>query len=252
MHSTNPTGTDIWPYNSAVRRTRIKICGIRDIESAELAADAGVDAIGLVFVEKSPRCISVDEAEKIVACLPAFIDPVALFVDASAEFIRTVCRHLGVRTVQLHGHETAEFAETLGDFNVIKAIAFDAENSQASLQPWIDSTANVVGLLWDTPPIKADDGSVLTGGSGKTFDWNGLASLQASGALNDLPPTILAGGLTAANVGQAIATASPFAVDVSSGVESSRGVKDARLINEFCQAVREADERFAQSRGSSA
>lgn len=235
-----------------MRRTRIKICGIRDIETAEVAADAGVDAIGLVFVEKSPRSISVDEAEKVVACLPAFIDPVALFVDASADLIRTVCRHLGVRTVQLHGHETPEFAETLGDFNVIKAIAFDAGNTRNSLQSWIETTANVVGLLWDTPPTRADDGTVLTGGSGKAFDWAGLASLQASGALNDLPPTILAGGLTAENVGHAVATVKPFAVDVSSGVESSRGVKDALLIREFCRAVRIADEQLAESLESSA
>lgn len=225
-------------------RTRIKICGIRDIESAEAAVEAGADAIGLVFVEKSPRYVTIDEAEKIVACLPAFVDPVALFVDASEEFICNVCRRLGVRTVQLHGNETPEFAEALGDFNLIKAIAFDADRVETSLGPWNQSTANLVGMLWDTPPAKDDASTSLTGGTGKTFDWTELATLQASGALSDLPPTILAGGLTAMNVGEAISNVRPFAVDVSSGVESSRGVKDAKMIAEFCKAVREADSQL--------
>jgi len=232
-----------------VRRTRIKICGISDIESAEVAANAGADAIGLVFVEDSPRFVSVEEAEKIVTCLPAFVDPVALFVDASAVLIRSVCRRLGVRTVQLHGGESAGFAESLGELNIIKAIAFDAEHVGASLGPWIETTANLVGLLWDTPPADDESASQLTGGSGKSFDWSELALLAAGGALQDLPATILAGGLTAENVGLAIETVLPFAVDVSSGVELSRGVKDHTRIVEFCQAVHDADERLAQSIG---
>lgn len=230
-----------------MRRTRIKICGIRDIKTAEAAAEAGADAIGLVFVEKSPRCITVDEAEKVVACLPAFVDPVALFVDASAELIRNVCRHLGVRTVQLHGHESPAFAESLGDFNLIKAIGFDTNDTRRQLQPWNETTANIVGMLWDAPPTASEQAEAMTGGSGRVFDWDALAELDASGALEDLPPTILAGGLNAENVGQAIATVRPFAVDVSSGVESSRGVKDFDRITAFCQAVREADERMARS-----
>jgi len=232
-----------------VGRTRIKICGISDIESGEVAVEAGVDAIGLVFVEDSPRYVSVEEAEKIVACLPAFVDPVALFVDASADLIRSVCRRLGVRTVQLHGGESAEFAESLGELNIIKAIAFDADHVGASLGPWIETTANLVGLLWDTPRGGEQTEGQLTGGSGKAFDWNELALLAAGGALHNLPAMILAGGLTSENVGLAIETVEPFAVDVSSGVESSRGVKDRGRIVEFCRAVRDADERLAQSIG---
>ncbi len=236
-------------------RTRIKICGIRDMASALIAAEAGADAIGLVFVEKSPRFVTVAAARAIVSNLPALVEPVALFADASVDHVRETARAVGVRTLQLHGSETHEMVASLAEFRVIKAVNFAGIGSgqgdasqfdQWMRRPW---PVNVCALLVDAPQEKGAGHDRLTGGGGKAFDWTRLAavvggahptqgSTAAMGAAR--PQLILAGGLTPENVAEAIRVVKPWAVDVSSGVESSRGVKDAGKIRAFCQAVNAA------------
>ncbi len=259
-----------------MKRTRIKICGIREPDTAWVAAQMGADAVGLVFAEGSPRQVSVADAKAIVAVLPAFVQPIALFVNADAEQIRSTCHELGIGTVQLHGEETPEDAAALWPLRVIKAMAFDARSVSAALRPWRGSCENLTGILFDTPPPTLSPASSQTnggddigasnspialnkttnkdadserlaprGGTGRPFDWDALASVQHAGLLAGLPPTILAGGLNPDNVGRAIERVNPYAVDVSSGVESSRGVKDATLIESFCKQVGEAETRYS-------
>ncbi|MEE9212027.1 MAG: hypothetical protein V3U29_05180, partial [Phycisphaeraceae bacterium] len=134
----------------------------------------------------------------------------------------------------------------LAPLRVIKAIAFTSRQVTAKLSPWRGTCANLIGILYDAPPPAADDGPTLPGGTGRTLDWEDLAKLEHGGVLAGLPPMVLAGGLNAANVGRAIELLQPDAVDISSGVESSRGVKDAARITAFCRAVREADGVCAQ------
>ena len=219
-------------------RTRIKICGIRTAEAARAAVDAGADAVGLVFVEASPRHVTVEQARAVVAALPAFVEAVGLFVDTAADDIRSTCNAVGITSVQLHGKESPADVVALTGLRVLKALSFDAANFAATLSEWKPVFSRLGGVLFDAPPPTAGD---LPGGSGIQFDWNALAALQQTGAFADAPPMILAGGLTPENVGSAIAKLHPFAVDVSSGVESSRGVKDLTKIAAFCEAVRDAD-----------
>lgn len=229
-------------------RTRIKICGVCDVETAIAAVAAGADAIGLVFVDASPRCITIEHARPIVAALPPFVEPVALFVNAPLDQVRQVAKALGLRTVQLHGDESPGFASDLAPLRVIKAVGFEARHVTESLKPWRGSCANLSGVLFDAPPAdgpKPAAPNPLTGGTGRPLDWSGLAKLEHAGVLTGLPPTILAGGLNPDNVAQAIRTVEPYAVDVSSGLESSQGVKDVHLIRTFVKAVRQADEQLS-------
>lgn len=200
---------------------------------ARAAVDAGADAIGLVFVPGSPRQVTVEQAQQIRASLPPSVEPVALFVDIPADQIRSIAADLNVTLVQLHGRETPEDAARLAPLRVIKAVSFQDDDIDATLAGWTSAPSNVAGLLFDAP----QQGEELPGGSGRRFDWSALASLDRTG----WPPAIVAGGLTAENVGQALAMIRPWGVDVSSGAESSRGVKDADLIKAFTKAVRIAD-----------
>lgn len=220
-----------------MQRTRIKICGIRDAATGRAAVAAGADAIGLVFVEKSPRHVTADPAREIVRNLPAFVEPVGLFCDASVQHVLTVTRQVGLRVVQLHGSETPEFASQLKGLAIIKGVGFDPARIDAHIDAWRD-VPGCAGLLCDAPPTSS---AQLTGGSGTTFDWSALSEMSLQGRFDAGPPLILAGGLTPANVGQAIGQVRPYAVDVSSGVEQTRGVKDTQLITAFCDAVRQAD-----------
>ena len=218
------------------RSTRIKICGIREPAIARVAAEAGADAIGLALVEGSARQVSVDQAHRVIVATPVFVEPVALFANTPVDEVRRVANVLGVRTVQLHGDETPEDVAALGPLRVIKALSLtEAGSAPVQLEPW-GKLSNLSGLLFDTPPR----GEELPGGSGRTFDWQSLTMLRQRGALDSLPPVILAGGLHMQNVAEAIRIVRPFAVDVSSGVESSRGVKDPLLVRAFCEAVRDA------------
>lgn len=220
-------------------RTRIKICGIRTPEAALASVDAGADSIGLVFVQGSPREVSVEEALAIVESLPAMVEPVALFANESSGRILSIARQLSLRTVQLHGRERVEDVLALAPLRVIKAVAFEPDTFQDTLAIWRSGPANVAAILVDAPP--PPDSAQVTGGHGQSFDWNSLAQAREQGLFDDLTPLVLAGGLKPENVEQAIRTTRPYAVDVSSGVESSRGVKDVALIHAFCAAVRQAD-----------
>ena len=205
-------------------RTRVKICGITSIDDARLAVDAGVDAIGLVFYEKSPRFLSNTQAAEISSLAPAFVSRVALFKDADESLIQTVLQQVEIDLIQFHGSETPAFCERFARPYIkalgMKAPECDADYLIASAEKY--QTAKAL-LLDGHAPGEA-------GGTGETFDWSAIATTKM--------PVILAGGLSAANVKQAIATVHPFAVDVSSGVESSPGIKDKDKIAAFMQQVK--------------
>lgn len=207
-------------------RTRIKICGVRDVDSALAAVEAGADAIGLVFAPGSPRRIDPDQGWEIIQFLPPFISAVGLFVDPTVEELEVACARCPFDLIQLHGHESEEFVREIG-VSVVKALRFDPRTIADELRRWSD-VPEVSALLID--------GS--SGGRGVSFDWPALAEARSASE----HPIILAGGLTPNNVAEAIAVVRPFAVDVSSGVESSQGVKDPALIAAFCRAVRESDD----------
>jgi len=201
-------------------KTRTKICGITRPEDARAAAAAGVDAIGLVFYPKSPRAVTIEQAQAICAVLPPFITVVALFVDAEHFEIEDILAAVPVDLLQFHGSETPSQCNVYAT-PYIKAIRMrdDADLIEAVRQ--YDSAR---GLLVDTfDPNEA-------GGTGEIFDWD-----RVPDGLDT--PIILAGGLEPGNVGAAIQKLSPYAVDVSSGVEHRKGIKDADKIQAFMKAV---------------
>ena len=205
-------------------RTRIKICGITRPEDARIAVEHGADAIGLVFYPKSPRAVTIEQAQDIAAAVPPFVTVVALFVDESASQIRSVLDQVPIGLLQFHGDEDAEFCSQF-DRPWIKALRVRPETDIAGS---CREFGGASGLLLDA----WQDG--VPGGTGTTFDW-ALAD-------GDYPmPVVLAGGLNADNVGEAIATLKPFAVDVSGGVEAEPGRKDQQRIKEFTAAVKAAD-----------
>jgi len=191
---------------------------------AHAAVDAGADAVGFVFVRGSVRAIDPDEAAEIMWSLPPMITTVGVFMNASVDTFLEFEEQCPTHFVQLHGNEDESTVRACGP--AIKAIRYDGATIHEDLKRW-DALDDVDAILVD--------GSA--GGEGTTLDWAGLAS-----AMEDIAtPIILAGGLTAQNVGEAIRAVRPFAVDVSSGVESERGLKDPALIEAFCEAVRQAD-----------
>lgn len=206
-------------------RTRVKICGVRDEDSALCAAESGADAVGLVFVKASPRYVDPGRAWEIASYLPPFVSTVGLFVNQKAADIEAVRGACPFDFCQLHGQESEPVVRECGPM-VIKAIQFDPLTIETELRRW--SRFSEIGAL-------LIDGSA--GGEGRALDWNVLAEVQDASD----HPLILAGGLTPENVGEAIRIVQPWGVDVSSGVERERGVKDPQLIAEFCRAVREAD-----------
>jgi len=171
-----------------------------------------------------------------------------LFVDQSADDVRAIADEVGLRTLQLHGHEGPGYLDRLRDFRLIRSFAFERSYVREMIEPWRPMRGRLAALLWDAPPPPDQPtGSAMTGGSGTSFDWKALAAARDEGVFADMPPLILAGGLTPENVGHAIEVVRPFAVDVSSGVEAMRGVKDAQRIIAFVSAVRDADARFTSS-----
>ena len=216
-------------------RTRIKICGITRSPDALAAAQAGADAIGLVFWSGTPRAVSIDAARAIALARPPFVTTVGLFVDPPADEVRAVLAAVPVDVLQFHGNEPAEFCRAFGR-PYLKAMAVEPEASEGGLVEYAVRYADAAGLLLDAPP---SDG--LPGGTGKSFDWDRVpASLGR--------PIVLSGGLDASNVGTAIRRVHPWAVDVSTGVEAIgadgrpvKGIKDANRIGAFVEAVRNAD-----------
>ncbi|MEJ5212013.1 MAG: phosphoribosylanthranilate isomerase [Burkholderiales bacterium] len=204
--------------------TRVKICGITRPEDALAASQAGADAIGLVFYEASPRHVDLERARAILAVLPPFVTTVGLFVNAPAEAVRALLAALPLDLLQFHGDETPEYCRAFGR-PYLKAVRV---RPGVDLVEWAARFADSRGLLLDA----FVEG--VPGGTGRSFDW----SLIPGG----LPlPVVLSGGLDAANVGEAIRRVRPWAVDVSSGVEAAKGIKDAAKIAAFMQGVRNAD-----------
>lgn len=212
-------------------RTRIKICGISTTDHALAAAEAGADAIGFMFYRESPRWIDPDDARAIMDTLPPLVATVGVFVNPSIEKFCDCEEACPTNYVQLHGQEDEAMVRQCGPW-LIRAVRYDAATIAADLARW-DAIDEVDAILVD--------GSV--GGEGVTLDWHGLAAA----ARPISTPIILAGGLTPENVGEAIRVVRPYGVDVSSGVERSRGQKDPDLIRDFCRAVREADRAIEDS-----
>jgi len=206
-------------------RTRIKICGLRDEAVVEAAVVGGADAVGFVLVESSPRCIEPEDAGALLMVLPPMVMAVGVVVNLSVDEFCELEQHFPAHLMQLHGSESPKTVAACGP-GIIKGIRFSPETIEADLARW-DAIDEVDAILVD--------GSA--GGEGTAFDWGRLGEHLESVS----KPIILAGGLTPDNVGQAIAQVQPYAVDVSSGVESQPGVKDLGAIAAFCQAVRQAD-----------
>jgi phosphoribosylanthranilate isomerase len=212
-------------------RVRVKICGITRAEDAAAAASAGADAIGMIFYPAAPRNISVDRARAILRVLPPFVMPVGVFVDAPAEEILDKSAQLALRTVQLNGQETADDVAELEGLAVIKSVRVSREGLRGELTLWKDAPSNLIGLVMEPA------GTGQAGGSGVTNDWSVVTEAIDAGAFKNLPPIIAAGGLKPETVGDVIRTIHPHAVDVSSGVESSLGVKSNEKIERFIAAV---------------
>ena len=227
-----------------MHRTRIKFCGVTRAKDAAAAAVAGADAIGLIFSNRSPRCLTLAGAKEILRALPPMVSPIGLFVDAPHDEVRNIANALNLRTVQLHGNEPPEVVAQLRDFSVVKAVHCDAENLPQILQTWRSAAAkldltHLAGLLLET----ANTGQ--PGGSGVENDWSGIASVIGPGQVTGLPPLIAAGGLTPENVGAVVRQLRPWAVDVSSGVEQAIGVKSLDKMRRFVSAVYEADQTWS-------
>ena len=200
---------------------RIKICGITNLEDALLAADLGANALGFIFYAKSPRSIEPEAAREIIRQLPPLVLSVGVFVNAEAALVQELAARVGLDWVQLHGQESPEYCRSLGR-RVLKGFRM---KDAASLQELPAYQGAVQALLLDTYRRGQ------TGGTGEAFDWELAVRAQGYG------PIVLAGGLTAANVAQAVATVRPQAVDVASGVEAAPGKKDPEKLRAFFRAV---------------
>lgn len=200
---------------------RSKICGITRVEDALVAAAAGADAIGLVFYAKSPRAVSVAQAQQIIAALPPFVTTVGLFVNMPRAELQQILAQVPLDLLQFHGDESVEQCEGFGR-PYIKALRVKPGDDIAAQMAQYPSAS---GVLLDT----FVEG--VPGGTGLSFDWSLVP--------RELPkPVILAGGLTPDNVAAAIAQVRPYAVDISGGVESAKGIKDASKVRAFIRAAR--------------
>ncbi|HXE97974.1 MAG TPA: phosphoribosylanthranilate isomerase [Dongiaceae bacterium] len=199
---------------------KVKICGITNLDDALMAVEAGADALGFVFFPGSPRCISPDRAAAIIHRLPPFVLTVGLFVNEEVVEVNSVADRCGLDLVQLHGEESPDYCDKIRR-RIIKAFRVKEPSS-------LDGMANyqVAACLLDAWSPAAH------GGTGTTFNWDIAANAAAAHRI------VLAGGLTPDNVAAAVATVKPYAVDVSSGVESAPGKKDATLVRAFIGAVR--------------
>jgi phosphoribosylanthranilate isomerase len=209
-------------------RTRVKICGLTRAEDVRAAVAAGADAVGLVFHPASPRAVGIEQARDLCALLPPFVTAVGLFVDATADRIDAILGQVPLELLQFHGEESAAFCAGFGR-RWIKAIRMrPGLDVLAAADAYLSGPGGAAGILLD-----AFD-PVLAGGTGQAFDWDRIPADLAH-------RIVLAGGLTPENVAEAIARVRPFGVDVSGGVESAKGIKDAAKISAFMQGVRDGD-----------
>jgi len=202
-------------------RTRIKICGITRPEDARAAAELGADAIGLVFYAPSPRNVGAEQARAIIAALPPFVTVVGLFVDPAQDQVESVLRRCPLGLLQFHGDEAPDFCGGFG-LPYIKAARV---RSDADLVQYLSPYRSAQGWLLDAYHDR------LYGGTGESFDWKLIPRHLAR-------PVILSGGLTPDNVAAAVRQVRPWAVDVSSGVEAAKGIKDAAKIAAFIAGVK--------------
>ncbi|MGA1792291.1 MAG: phosphoribosylanthranilate isomerase [bacterium] len=211
------------------QRTRIKICGLTSPDDALAAVRLGADALGFIFVRESPRRVEPDAVEKISRRLPPLVSRVGVFKDQDPEWICRVVDQCSLHIVQLHGQESPEYCESLG-LEFIKAFRIKDEGSLQPLGSYHHLASRKAFLLDTFVPGKA-------GGTGKTFDWH-LAQMAS-----EFAPIILSGGINPENVGEAIDRVRPFAVDVSSGIETAPGKKDPERMEAFINKVYHADGR---------
>ena len=188
--------------------TRIKMCGMTRVEDALLAAQLGVDAIGLIFCDSSPRVVTIEQAQAIVSQLPPYVTPVAIFVDASSGYIKKVLSQVNIDLLQFHGKESPAECRSYGK-PYIKAVHMTDE---VDLMAYCAIYADAKGLLLETHQ------KGIAGGTGQIFDWELIPETIPK-------PIILAGGLTPDNVAAAIRQVQPYAVDVTSGIEATKGSK---------------------------
>jgi phosphoribosylanthranilate isomerase len=199
---------------------KVKICGITTLEDALHAGRAGADALGFVFYEASPRFISPAQAASIITALPPFIQSVGLFVNSEVEYVNATADFCRLDIVQLHGDEPPDYCEMIRR-RVIKAFRIRDINSLDPIKNYM-----VAGILLDAFSPKA------YGGTGLSFNW------EIARRAKDFGPVILAGGLTPDNIREAVETVAPYAVDVSSGVETAPGKKDPEKVSEFIRRAR--------------
>jgi phosphoribosylanthranilate isomerase len=215
------------PREAPLHRTRIKICGLTREADVNAAVDAGADAIGFVLYLKSPRAVSAERAGELARRLPPFVTPVLLFVNAGAAEVAAGLHAVPHALLQFHGDETPAQCDAAGR-PYLRA---------ARMAPGFDLLDFAARFL-SASGLLLDAHVEGYGGGGKVFDWSSIPP--------GVPcPVVLSGGLNPANVIDGVLRVRPWAVDVSSGVESARGIKDAALMRRFCQAVREADMRLA-------
>lgn len=206
------------------------MCGTTRREDAACAVNLGIDALGFIFVERSPRYIVPERAARLISELPPFVSRVGVFVNESLESIKLVTASAGLTQVQLHGEESPEFCRELKQWNaclsVCKAFSIGTGKQRPPISDYADSVDSV---LLDTY-VKGQDG-----GTGRTFDWSCVEQLSIS------HPLILAGGLNPGNIEDAIGVVKPYAVDINSGVEDSPGIKNHRLLGELVSIVRRTE-----------
>lgn len=200
-------------------RTRIKICGLTRTEDTLAAVEAGADALGFVFAPLSPRRLRVEQADKLVNRVPAFVDRVGLFQDQEAEEVAMILDQVPLSLLQFHGSESALFCGQFG-LPYIKAVSMGEQDALGQAE---SEFADAAGLVLDSHPIGK------AGGTGKPFDWSQIGESRL--------PLIIAGGLNPTNVFEVVNRYCPWAVDVSSGVEKMAGVKDQSLVEKFIAEV---------------
>jgi phosphoribosylanthranilate isomerase len=203
-------------HNRQIDITRVKICGITNSADAQLASEYGADAIGLVFYPPSPRFVTLKQAKEITRSLPPFLKVVALFVDAQREEIKTILAQVDIDLIQFHGKESSDFCASFSR-PYVKAIRMQ---EGIDLFQFEKDYASARGLLLDTYK------KGIPGGTGTAFNWQQIPEGLTK-------PIILAGGLEPENVGRAIQSVNPYAVDVSGGIEATHGIKDHNKLAEF-------------------
>ena len=218
-------------------RTRIKLCGLTRAQDVQLAVKLGADALGLVFYPASPRAVDAKQAAQLLALLPSFVSTVGLFVNASAAEVRQTLAIAPISILQFHGDETLEQCCAIAQEvkrPFLRALRVRPDMKSADLlecdQQYRKASPYFSGLLLDTWVESY-------GGSGKVFDWSLIPAELAHRA-------VLSGGLNAQNVTEAVRSVRPFAVDVSSGIESAKGIKDAAMMHAFVSAVRAGDSQI--------